>query len=51
MKKYIGRIDILNYLKRCCNTMTVDELGCEIDKIKNMIEEQDISSIRSLLGS
>lgn len=49
--KYINRLDIVNYLIRCCKTMNAGELERELYKIKNFIEEQDISKLRKLLGS
>ena len=49
--KYISRLDILNYLERCCYNMQRDELIEEINKIKNYIEENNVVQLRKLLGS
>jgi hypothetical protein len=51
MKKYLNRLEILNYLDRCCTRMTMDDMRREINKIKNLIEEQDVAELRKLFNS
>jgi len=50
MKKYITRLDILNYLDRCAMRMTKEELHGEIRKLKNFIEESDVAALREILS-
>jgi len=49
MKQYLNRLEILNYLDRCCTRMTIEELQQEINKIKILIEEQNIAELQKLL--
>jgi len=51
MKQYLNRLEILNYLDRCCNRMTIETLQGEIGKIKHLIEEQDVAELRRLFNS
>jgi len=50
MKKYITRLDILNYLDRCAMRMSKEELHNEIKKLKNYIEESDVAALREILS-
>lgn len=51
MKQYLNRLEILNYLDRCCIRMDINGLQKEINKIKNLIEEQDVAELRKLFNS
>ena len=51
MKQYLNRLEILNYLDRCCMRMDTIGLQKEINKIKNLIEEQDVAELRKLFNS
>ena len=51
MKQYLNRLEILNYLDRCCMRLTIEDLQREINKIKNLIEEQDVAELRKLFDS
>ena len=51
MKQYLNRLEILNYLDRCCMRMDIMQLQKEINKIKNLIEEQNVAELRELFNS
>jgi len=51
IKYYYSKLDILNYLERCCSEMTKEEITAEVAKLKNVVEEENITMLRRILGS
>ncbi len=49
MKQYLGRLEILNYLERCCGKMPVEDVEQEVRKIKQLIEEQNVAELQRIL--